>query len=275
MRQPIQKVALIDYDGPLAKNLRLDPRTIKSLRSLVKQGFKIAVITGRTALNMREFISAIERAGIGRNISVFCEHGCLELVRRPDGQWAEHIHDEARDFKLRARHKVRQILLEKARQAGFENVYVDNAVSLYFSTHGLKIPKEQMQAAVVETTKEINMRGLCGTTLVTLETRNGSMEVLPENATKRTAARKFLSRIKGTPVGFAFGDMFTDRIMASGPSIKFVPAKSPEEFIAAAENLGFKLAERQRALKRLKSARRKATAKTGPKKPNSTPRKRI
>jgi hydroxymethylpyrimidine pyrophosphatase-like HAD family hydrolase len=221
----IQKVVLIDYDGPLAKDMKLDLRTIGSLKRLAGEGFRIAIITGRTALNMREFIGAIEKARIGKKVSVFCEHGCLELVRRPDGRWAEKIHEEARDFKLRARHKARQMLLEKARQAGFENVYVDNAVSLYFSSHGLAVPKGQMQGAVRKTVDEINARGLCGTRLVMLLTRNGSVEVLPENATKRTAARNFLGRIGGKYAGFAFGDMFSDR----KPRVKTAGKQKPFE----------------------------------------------
>lgn len=244
-----EKILLLDYDGVLAKDLKLDERTIIRLKELLSQGFKIAIITGRTPSRTSELIDALERHGIADKISIFCERGCVELKRTQAG-WYAQLNEKVKDFKLKEREKVSEVLYKLADKFGIAKALTNNIVSFYFSGREAKLKLSELQSIVRKIVDEINSSGKLKTKLIAIPTQRG-IEILPWQATKALAAQAFLGRIKRPYYGFAFGDMFADRKMALGSKIKFLPVKSPEEFLKISKNLSKMLAERRRKLAEL------------------------
>jgi HAD superfamily hydrolase (TIGR01484 family) len=258
-----QKVLLVDYDGVLAQQYRLVEDTVVRLKELLAQGFKIALITGRTAPTLGEFIAALERHGIGKKISIFCEHGCVEYVREK-GLWIPHVREDLEEYKKSEYGIVARRLRRIASQHGFKEVFIQNITTFYFSgrsAEDLGIPFEKVVKAVEEEVNKINEE--MWTKLRIIKTRAG-LEIVPAKINKGVAARSFLGRIRKPYVGFAFGDIFLDRKMATGSKIKFIPVKSPQEFLKATENLSEIIKRRMKRLARLRKERRaKRKAKGG------------
>ncbi len=244
-----EKVLLLDYDGVLAKDLKLDERTIVRLKELLNQGFKIAIITGRTPSRTEELVNALERHGIADKISIFCERGCIELKRLQTG-WHAHLNEKVRKFKLEEWGKTSRILYKLAERFGIAKALTSNIVSFYFSSKKAGLKLSELQNIVHKIVDEINRSGRIKTKLIAIPTQHG-MEILPWQATKALAAQAFLSRIKRPYYGFALGDMFADRKMALGSKIKFLPVKSPEEFLKISRALPKLIVERRKRLAKL------------------------
>ncbi|MCD6478535.1 MAG: HAD-IIB family hydrolase [Candidatus Diapherotrites archaeon] len=262
-----EKVLLLDYDGVLAEDLKLDERTIIRLKELLGQGFKIAIITGRTPSRTSELINALEKHGIADKISIFCERGCVEL-KRSQTEWHAHLNERVKNFKLEEWGKASWTLHKLAEKFGIAKALTNNIVSFYFSSKKAGFKLSELQSTVRKIVDEINRSGRIKTKLIAIPTQHG-MEILPHQATKALAAQTFLSRVGKPYYGFALGDMFADRKMALGSKIKFLPVKSPDEFLKISENLPKLIAERRRKLakllikRRLKAKLRKLKRKLG------------
>ncbi|MEM0360509.1 MAG: hypothetical protein QXK06_04205 [Candidatus Diapherotrites archaeon] len=255
MSEPIQKVLLVDYDGPLAKNLKLDSAAFERLACLAIEGFKIAVITGRTPAYMKEFMQAAEKSGIAGKIALFCEHGCIECSFSR-GKWIQKVLNTSFPHWKKERATIKEALNNTVLPQGFQGERSITIASLFFnSSDPSKV--RQLQQTVALKVKEINLSGKTKTRLIAIPSRHG-IEVLPEKATKSHAAERFLERIESPCAGFAFGDLFSDRLMARDPRIKFVPTRNPKQFLEKTENLAKKLQasaiERQRKMSRARLA---------------------
>ncbi|MFH1234977.1 MAG: hypothetical protein V1493_05190 [Candidatus Diapherotrites archaeon] len=250
----IQKVILIDYDGPLAEKMALDERAMERLALLSRQGFRIAIITGRTPANMGECRKALERHGLAGRASLFCEHGCVECIHGRKG-WKTLVHREVRSFKEKEKAMVADALARTARKNGFEGIMQKNVVSIYFSARNCPLPLKEMQGLIREEVERLNKLPGRRTKLTAIASRIG-IEVLPAAGTKTLAAEKFLRRVGRPYSGFAFGDMSSDRKMARDSKIKFISAKSPREFLQKTEALQGQLEARRLRLGEILAKRR-------------------
>ena len=272
----MSRVILVDYDGPLARNLVLDKRALGRLKELAEQDFRIAIVTGRSPQRIRELARALEESNLWAQTRVFCEHGSIEVERIASGQYEARVHGELTNYQRNERKIAREELLKAAEKHGFSNALVEGVVSLYFGRREVNFPLGSVRKIVGEAVEGINASGRLKTRLMVVPTAAG-IEVLPAFATKRLAAEKFLAGIRKPYAGFAFGDRFLDMKMARDANIKFFRVNSPEEFLARTEKIGNELKRRQGRLAALRRRRERLAEKRrkpAPKRGNSAGKKR-
>lgn len=250
-----QKVVLIDYDGPLAKERKLDERTVQRIKKLIEEGFRVAIITGRSHEGIKQLAKILEKMDAAEKVSIFCEYGATEY-KYYKKEWGVWLTRKGAEFRGTRKRHVEERLRKLAKEYGFEEALTFNIVTTYVSgkkAEELGIPFERIEDAIKKEVEKINREKKTG--LKIIKTRVG-LDIVPETIDKGSAAEKFLNRFRKPCIGFAFGDMFTDRKMAYGSKIKFIPVQSPEEFLKATQNLSQRLRQRQKRLTMLRRKRR-------------------